>query len=356
MVSILVINLSVYLMYTFKQFCSRIILLCVLVAFSELLLAQELKLLTSGVNSSLRGLSVVSENQVWCSGSNGMVAKTVDGGNHFRWMQVVGYEKRDFRDIHAFDSSTAIIMAIDAPAVILKTSDGGATWKKVFEDARPGMFLDAMHFDGVHGVVVGDPINNIPFLAYSNNAGESWEVSVADHSCRQTVEGEAFFAASGSNIQLVKVDKQATLFISGGIRSRIFFQDKCYALPLQSGKSYTGANGMVYSNKYKKGVIVGGDFSDAKRTDSAMVVFELDYNLKIGDPISIPTGYKSGVAFLGKDDIVTCGTTGVDKWSAKGNKWTNLSAQSFHAVQSDKSNKILYLCGSKGSIAKLISN
>jgi hypothetical protein len=63
-----------------------------------------------------------------------------------------------------------------------------------------------------------------------------------------------------------------------------------------------------------------------------------------------------GVAFLGKDDIVTCGTTGVDKWSAKGNKWTNLSAQSFHAVQTDKYSKILYLCGSKGSIAKLISN
>ncbi len=39
-------------------------------------------------------------------------------------MQVKSFEKTDFRDIEAFDATTAIIMAIAEPAYILKTVDG----------------------------------------------------------------------------------------------------------------------------------------------------------------------------------------------------------------------------------------
>ncbi len=331
-------------------------IICLLVAFPKSNLAQDVKILTKGTNSSLRGLSVVDENIVWASGSNGKVVKTTDGGASFKWFTVQGYEQRDFRDIHAFDSSNAVIIAIDTPALILKTNDGGRSWYKVFEDSRAGMFLDAIHFEGKHGVVIGDPIDGRPFIANTNNNGETWQVQFLQNDCQQTINGEAFFAASGSNIQLLKRgDGYFPLFVSGGIQSRLFFQGQCIALPMQSGKNYTGANGLFFSNRLKKGVIIGGDFSDAKRSDSAMVVFELGKTLKIGQPTSIPAGYKSGVAFLGKDDIITCGTTGVDKWSASKNKWTNLSSQSFHAVQSDKNHKILYLCGSNGYIAKIVS-
>ena len=37
-------------------------------------------------------------------------------------------------------------MAVDAPAYILKTIDGGETWKIVYENKTDGMFLDAMEF------------------------------------------------------------------------------------------------------------------------------------------------------------------------------------------------------------------
>ena len=328
-----------------------------LVAFSDLLLAQELKILTSGVNSSLRGLSVVSDQMVWCSGSNGMVAKTVDGGTNFRWIKVAGYETRDFRDIHGVDSSTAIIMAVDAPAVILKTVNGGASWVKVFEDSRAGMFLDAMHFNGMHGVVVGDPVAGKPFLAQTNDCGDSWTEISSSTACFQMQEGEAFFAASGSNVQLLNRDDQLrSLFVSGGIQSRIFYNETCQSLPLQSGKSYTGANGIAFSYRLKKGVVVGGDFSDPQRTDSAMVFFELGETLKIGQPLAIPTGYKSGVAFLENGDLVVCGTTGVDRWVEKNQTWVNISQQGFHSIQGSPNGSNTYLCGSRGSISKIISN
>ncbi len=331
------------------------LLLFSLVAFSEQLLAQELKMLTSGVNSSLRGLSVVSDQMVWCSGSNGMVVKTVDGGNHFRWMKVAGYEHRDFRDVYAVDSSTAIIMAVDAPAVILKTVNGGASWLKVFEDSRDGMFLDALYFNGTHGVVVGDPIAGKPFLAQTNDYGDNWKEVNSTTSCFKMQEGEAFFAASGSNVQLLNRDDQLrSLFVSGGIQSRIFYNQTCQSLPLQSGKSYTGANGIAFSDKHKRGVVVGGDFSDAKRTDSAMVFFELGETLKIGQPLAIPTGYKSGAAFLENGDLVVCGTTGVDQWVEKSKTWVNISQQGFHSAQTAPNSSIIYLSGSNGKIAKII--
>jgi len=92
----------------------------------------NIQILTTGTNTSLRGMSVPTETVVWVSGSNGTVGKSTDGGKTWRWLIVTGYEKRDFRDIKAFDSSTAIIMAVDKPAYLLKTVDGGTTWKKVF--------------------------------------------------------------------------------------------------------------------------------------------------------------------------------------------------------------------------------
>jgi photosystem II stability/assembly factor-like uncharacterized protein len=93
---------------------------------------------------------------------------------------VAGYEERDFRDIEAIDSSTAIIMAVAEPAIILKTTDGGKSWSKVFEDSTKGMFLDAMDFNGNEGVVVGDPIDGKVFLAQTNDLGDIWTILKED--------------------------------------------------------------------------------------------------------------------------------------------------------------------------------
>ena len=81
--------------------------------------AQKITLLTSGNATSLRGLSVVDNQVIWVSGSNGKVGRSLDAGQTWEWMTVPHYEKRDFRDIEGFDAKTAIIMAIDTPAHLL---------------------------------------------------------------------------------------------------------------------------------------------------------------------------------------------------------------------------------------------
>src|SRR5438067_13297898 len=80
-------------------------------AFSQK--AARVELITSGTNTSLRGMSLPSDSVIWVSGSNGTIGKSVNYGKTWSWMIVPGYEKRDFRDIEAFDSSTAIAMAVD---------------------------------------------------------------------------------------------------------------------------------------------------------------------------------------------------------------------------------------------------
>src|SRR5690349_8662031 len=100
-----------------------------LILFSFFGTAQVIESLTVGTAVSIRGLSVVNDDVVWVSGSNGMVGRSVNGGKTWQWINVKGFEKTDFRDIEAFNAQTAIIMGISEPAYILKTTDGGDSWK-----------------------------------------------------------------------------------------------------------------------------------------------------------------------------------------------------------------------------------
>ena len=63
--------------------------------------------LTSGVTARLRGVSAVSDRVAWASGANGTIVRTADGGATWRTLQVPGAEKLDFRDIDAVDEATA---------------------------------------------------------------------------------------------------------------------------------------------------------------------------------------------------------------------------------------------------------
>ena len=109
---------------------------------------------------SFRGLSVVDNQTIWVSGSRGTIARSIDRGKTFSLQQIKGYEKSDFRDIEAFDEKRAIIISSGTPAYILKTIDGGQTWKEVYKNVDTAYFLDAIDFwNDQKGMLVGDPVN-----------------------------------------------------------------------------------------------------------------------------------------------------------------------------------------------------
>lgn len=315
---------------------------------------QSIKTLTSYDNSSLRGLSVVSDDVVWASGSNGMVALSTDGGRNWKWIRVKGYEDRDFRDIEAFDHKTAVIMAVAEPAVILKTFNGGETWKVVYTDSSKGMFLDAMEFwDNGNGIVVGDPIDGKIYVARTDDFGNTWH-RYQSGSLPYTEEGEAMFASSGTNIR--RFSNLEAMVVTGGKRSRLLIHEKWIDIPIVQGGTSTGANSVaIWDQAPKKPriVIVGGDFTkDTVTEKNCFYTTDLGRSWKY--PAIPPHGYRSCVEFLDGNRLITCGTSGVDISVDAGKTWNLISKESFHACGKAKTGRALYLAGSKGRIARLM--
>ena len=83
-------------------------ILCSVVSHIAVAQSVNIEILTTGTKTSIRGLSVVNDNVVWVSGSNGVVGRSNSGGKNWSWFTVKGYEKTEFRDIEAFDANTAI--------------------------------------------------------------------------------------------------------------------------------------------------------------------------------------------------------------------------------------------------------
>ncbi|RXK87483.1 oxidoreductase [Filimonas effusa] len=330
--------------------------------FHNAVLAQDslkpknaITILDSGRQVSLRGLSVVSDQVIWASGSNGMVARSTNGGEHFEWTQVPGYEQRDFRDIEAFSAKTALLMAIAAPAVILRTTDGGKTWKPVLTDSTPGMFLDAMYFDGANGTVVGDPVNGKIYLANTSDSGKTWTKQTEQ--LPDTDEGEAFFASSGTNLHSLRNNRYAMALVTGGKRARLLLlphhrQETTVARPLpllKQGAESTGANSIAIAGL--QAVITGGDFMHPQDTTGNCIFTENggDHWKKPAIP---PNGYRSCVIYYDFRRLLTCGLNGVDISIDGGQHWQPVSKEGFHVAQKSRSGKMVFLAGGRGKIAR----
>ena len=314
------------------------------------------EVLTSGNGISLRGLSVVNDNVIWVSGNKGTVGRSNNGGKTWKWMTVTGFEKNDFRDIEGFDGATAVIMTVAEPAYILKTTDGGETWKVVYENKTKGMFLDAMEFwNEQAGIVVGDPIDGRFFVTRTFDGGNTWQDipftnrPVAD-------SGEACFAASGTNIRAL--DRDEAVFVSGGKRSRLFIRDSPMQLPITQGQETTGANSVAVWDKLKlnggkKMIVVGGDFNKPE-SNTKNCYYTMNGGKSWEAPNTPPHGYRSCVEYFSKTDLFSCGLTGVDYTHDGGKNWKWISKESFHVVRASKLGAAIFLAGTDGKIGKIV--
>ena len=315
-----------------------------------------IELLSSGTNTSLRGLSVVNDNVIWVSGSNGTVGRSTNGGKTWQWRTVKGFEKNDFRDIEAFDAATAIIMAIADPAYILKTTDAGESWKVVYENTTKGMFLDAMEFrNDQYGMVIGDPINGRFFMAHSMDGGDSWQEVPFDK--RPLADsGEACFASSGTNIRML--GKEEAIFVSGGSKSRIFSKNESVLLPVIQGTESTGANSIAVWDHYKqkearKMLVVGGDFkADSSRVNNCF--YSNDAGKTWNAPLVSPHGYRSCVEYYSKTEAFACGLNGIDRSTDGGKTWVLISKEGFHVCRASKLGNAFYFAGGNGKVGKII--
>ena len=316
----------------------------------------DLRLLTSGIKTSIRGLSVVTDNVLWVSGTNGTIGKSTNGGKNWKWMTVKGFEKTDFRDIEAFNATTAIIMAVAEPAFILKTNDGGETWKVVYENKTKGMFLDAMEFwNEQAGIVIGDPLDGKFFIARTFDGGDTWR-EIPSEKLPKADAGEACFAASGTNIRAL--DRDEAVFVTGGMKSRLFTKADPIDLPFIQGKQTIGANSIAVFDNYRlkggsKMVIVGGDFN-ADSSSRNNCFYSHNRGKTWQSPTIPPHGYRSCVEYISKRNLLACGLTGIDYSLNGGKDWVLISKDGFHVCRRAKSGNEVYLAGANGRVAKLV--
>ncbi|MCC8409801.1 YCF48-related protein [Mucilaginibacter sp. UR6-1] len=312
--------------------------------------AQSIKLLPQTVTASVRGMCVVDDHVAWISGSKGYVAITTDGGNNWKWQQIKGYEKADFRDIQAFSDKEAVIIASGTPALVLKTIDGGLNWKLVFQNNDAAYFLDAMDFaDKKHGYIMGDPINNKFLLLETTDGGSNWTQM---SNTPDAIPGEAAFAASGT---CMRVQNGQIIIGTGGSVSRYISSPikkikwQYTNTPLLQSKSSQGAFGITSNNGSV--IVVGGDYEQPLKQDSVAAIL-IGYN-KFELSAPMPAGFQSCVEHIKGETFVATGTSGTNITTDGGKTWSQIDKTSFNVCLKARKGNLVLLAGDKGNIGIL---
>lgn len=316
--------------------------------------SQQFVPLLAHKETSIRGMATYGNSVVWVSGSKGTVGYSRNHGQDWTWVNPIGYEDYDFRDIEVFSAKEALVMSAGSPAVLLRTTDAGRSWKEVFRDTRPEIFLNAMAFEGKLGYALGDPIDGYFQLLRTKDKGKTWE-NISHEMLLFADKGEVAFAASGSSIQLHK----KVLYIgTGGVYSSFFVYnpharrvDK-YDCPILSRPNTAGIFAIDFWDQ-QTGIVVGGDYTqDQENTNNALLT--QDAGLTWKKPDTALSGYKSDVQYISSKVLLATGTSGTDISYDGGQNWKKIGDNSFNVIAKSKNGKHIYLAGSAGNIFQLI--
>lgn len=268
------------------------------------------RLLISHTTEGLRGVSVVSRDVAWASGTHGTYLRTVDGGRTWTSTVVPDAEALDFRAAVAFSSDEAFLMSAGPgeQSRIFHTSDGGGHWQTQFTNTNPKGFFDSMVFwDSKHGVVLGDPIpdeaGKLKFELLLTDDGQNWK-AVPAAQLPAAIDGEGAFAASNTCLAIVPgaVPADSNIwFATGGKVARVFHSGdrgqswEIFDTPIVHGPESAGIFSIAFRDAMH-GVIAGGDYK-RPNDDGDNLAFTEDggRTWKLSGPH--PLAYFSAVAY-----------------------------------------------------------
>ena len=312
---------------------------------------------TSGVTARLRGVSAVSANDAWASGSNSTILRTADGGTTWTRLNAPSPDRLDYRDIDALDHSTAYALSIgNGPASrIFKTTDGGATWTQQYAATDERIFLDAMAFSTPErGIVLGDSIDGQFFFLSTDDGGATW-TRVPPDRLPEAQPNEGFFAASGTNVA-VRGDR---IWIGTGAaaKARVLRSTdrgrtwQIVETPLASGKT-SGIYSIAFRDD-RHGVVVGGDYSqEALAVDNAAITSDGGATWTLVKGLS---GFRSVVAHVPGTAAtwIAIGPRGSDVSTDDGRTWSVLEGPGFDTFSFAPRTTTGWGAGARGSVARL---
>lgn len=303
--------------------------------------------------ASIRGLSPLTSEIIWASGSKGTWLLTLDGGKSWSTGIIDGLDSVDFRDIEGLSASTAVAVSAGQPAVIYKTTDSGKTWQKKYQGPDEA-FLDGISFyKNRKGYAIGDPVDGKWMVLETIDGGESWTWLESSPSAES---GEGSFAASGSTIL---TDSEFIWFSSGGSKSKIYRSNdgghrwEIKETPIIQGEPSQGIFSLSKLDNNNL-IAVGGDYLKPDLSQKNVI-----YSPELGNSWEIlvgnlPNGFRSGVAYFPRHHwVIAVGTNGSDYSKDGGINWEKFSDEGFHAVSIDKSQGSIWASGAGGKIARL---
>lgn len=197
-----------------RSFLAPNILVFFLVLLVSAALSQTPRVQLSHTTESLRGVSAVTREVAWASGTHGTYLRTVDAGVTWTPAQVPDAATLDFRAVVAFSADEAFLMSAGPgdQSRIYHTADAGRHWQLQFTNTDPKGFFDSMVFwDRTHGLVLGDPIpddsvkgdsGTLKFELLMTVDGQTWH-PIPPAQLPPAIEGEGAFAASNSCIAIL---------------------------------------------------------------------------------------------------------------------------------------------------------
>jgi len=315
---------------------------------------------SSGVNVTLRGVSAVSADVAWASGSRGTVLRTLDAGTTWQNVSPMPPLALDFRDVDAIDRMTAYILSIgngDASR-ILKTTDGGATWVTQFTSPDADAFFDAMAFwDGDHGIAFSDSANAQFRIITTSDGGRRW-TRVPLAGLPPALENEGAFAASGTNIA-VWGDRHVWIGTGAAARARVIYSS-------DRGRTWTvadtpipgGASAGIYSIAFRDahhGIVVGGDYAkEDLALDNVAMTDDGGTTWRLAPGVG---GFRSAVTYIPAASglaLLAVGPSGSDLSSDDGRTWTAIPtpARGLHTYSHARGTGVGWAAGGRGQIAR----
>lgn len=313
----------------------------------------------SGVTVRLRGVSAVSEQIAWSSGASSTVLRTTDGGTTWKKLTVTG-DTLDFRDVDAIDAQTAYVLSIgNGPdSRIYKTTDAGATWTMQFKSDDKKVFLDAMSFwDADHGIVFGDSVDGQLYILLTGNGGRTW-TRVPPSSLPPALENEGAFAASGTNIALFG-KTHAWIGTGAGAKARVLrTADRGRTWQVADTPLAAAQSAGIFSIAFrdaKHGIIAGGDYrKEQEAVDNLAITSDGGITWKLVKGLS---GFRSVVAYVpgtNKPALIALGPSGGDYSLDDGQTWSKLEGPGFDTFSFVPRKSTGWGAGANGALGKLV--
>ncbi|HWC77203.1 MAG TPA: hypothetical protein VG778_07070 [Blastocatellia bacterium] len=306
----------------------------------------------------LRAISVVDDRVAWASGANGTCLRTTNGGMTWERLAVPDSADLDFRDVQAFDATTAYLLSIGegTRSRIYKTTNGGIGWTLQFMNNDPKAFFDAIAFwDSRSGLCIGDPVDGRFVVMRTTDGGATW-LRAPTEGMPRALEGEAAFAASGTCVTVQ--GRSNAWFVTGGAAARVFRSTDrgeswtAAPAPIISGSASRGIFSVAFADE-KNGVVVGGDYQkEQEALNTAAITRDGGRTWHLS--ASMPGGYRSCVAYLPGSrglNLLAVGPSGSDFSSDRGATWSRVGAEGFHALSFSNSGRAGWAVGENGRIA-----